>query len=223
MSGLRLAKYRLLSHAPGRVGLHYWRRANGRSAVRDFNAALHECAGMTHIDLGANVGEVTRRMAAEGGQVIAFEPDPWALAELRASVGGLGNVEIVPAAAGIGNGTITLYRHPDFAADPALHSESSSIVADKANVPRGDAVMVRKVDFPRFLAGREIGVLKMDIEGAEVEILEALFDRPDLLGRVRYIFAETHERMIPGHGPRVEALRRRARRVTGTRINLEWP
>ena len=36
----------------------------------------------------------------------------------------------------------------------------------------------------------DIGTLKIDIEGAEVELLEALFDRPDILERVRHIFAE---------------------------------
>ena len=224
MNGFRLTKYRLLSRAPGRCGRRYLRKLAGRRAMRDFDAALRECAGMTHIDLGANVGEVTRKMAASGGRVMAFEPDPWSLARLRANGGGLGNVEITPAAAGVSDGTVALYRRVGFADDPARYSESASIVADKMNLDRGNTVEVEQVDFARYLEAldREIGVLKMDIEGAEVEILEALFARPDLLRRVRYIFAETHERMIPGHGPRVEALRRRAAGMERPRVNLDW-
>ena len=78
------------------------------------------------------------------------------------------------------------------------------------------------MDFLRYLGDLEIGVLKMDIEGAEVQILEALFDRPDRLHRIRYIFAETHERMIPGHQPRVDALQRRARKIGQPSVNLYW-
>ena len=57
----------------------------------------------------------------------------------------------------------------------------------------------------------DIGILKVDIEGAEVPLLEALFDRSDLMGRISHIFAETHEWLIPDHKPRVKALRARAR------------
>ena len=220
MNSLRLAKYRLLSQVPGRGR----RRYRGKLADHEFESALRECAGMTHIDLGANIGKVTRRMAAEGGRVIAFEPDPWTLGLLRANVAGLGNVEIVPAAAGLTVGTVRLYRRVRFVDDPARHSQAASIVADKVNMDHGNTVAVEQKDFARYLASldRDIGVLKMDIEGAEVEILEALFDRPSLLRRVRYIFAETHERMIPGHAPLVEALRRRAAGMERSRVNLDW-
>ncbi len=68
----------------------------------------------------------------------------------------------------------------------------------------------------------DIGILKIDIEGAEVDLLEVLFERPDFLTRIDFIFAETHEARIPGHKERVEALRKRARMIEGTRINLYW-
>ena len=46
-----------------------------------FEKAVCNSGGMTCIDLGANVGEYTRKMAFRTKQVIAFEPDPWSLAE----------------------------------------------------------------------------------------------------------------------------------------------
>ena len=83
---------------------------------------------------------------------------------------------------------------------------------------------VRQVDFLAFLAGLDgrVGILKIDIEGAEFDLLEALFDRPHLLARMDCIFAETHERFSPEFVPRVTRLRERARRIDSPRINLYW-
>ena len=62
----------------------------------------------------------------------------------------------------------------------------------------------------------------IDIEGAEVNLLEALLDHPGILNRIEHIFAETHEKRIPGHKPRVEALRERAKRIERPKIDLDW-
>ena len=66
-------------------------------------------------------------------------------------------------------------------------------------------------------------MLKIDIEGAEVELLESLFDRPDLLARIDHIFAETHENTIPAHKQRVDALYKKSRTIERPSINLSWP
>ncbi len=190
----------------------------------EFEEAVVSSAGMTCIDLGANVGQYTGKMAAGTGKVIAFEPDPWAQDVLRANIGHLDNVRIVNAAAGTSERTVLLYRHAFFEDDPAFYSESSSVIAAKYNVSEEGAIKVPQLDFIRFLEdlNEDIGILKIDIEGAEVELLEALFDRPDILKRVRYIFAETHETRIARHEGRVKALREKAGRIEGTRINLDW-
>ncbi len=191
---------------------------------KGFEQSIQRSQGKTCLDLGANVGEYTRKMAAGTKRVIAFEPDPWAHAALQANVADLHNVLIVNAAAGTCDEHVLLYRHAQFEKDPALYSESSSVIAGKINVAEDGAIKVRQMDFIQYLEAldEDIGVLKMDIEGAEVALLEALFDRPDILKRIDYIFAETHETRIPGHQPRVRALQKRARRVLRPRINLYW-
>ena len=179
---------------------------------------------MTCIDLGANIGEYTRKMALEAKQVIAFEPDPWACAALEANVADLDNVKIENSAAGTNESTVLLYRHARFEEDPALNSQSSSVISSKRNVNEEGAIEIRQVDFIRYLENlnEDIGLLKMDIEGAEVDLLEALFDRPDILNRIDHIFAETHETRIPGHEPRVNALREKAKLIKQPYINLYW-
>ncbi len=179
---------------------------------------------MTCVDLGANVGEYTAKMAFMAKQVIAFEPDPWAYAALQANVADLDNVRIENVAAGVNEGKAILYRHARFEEDPAHYSRSSSVVVDKINVAETGAVEVRQVDFIRYLEDldEDIAVLKMDIEGAEVDLLEALLDRPDILRRIDHIFAETHETRIPDHASRVTALCERARKIERPCINLFW-
>ena len=220
----KLLKYGALRHLPAKRGQRYDRKYLMLLARREFAEAIRHSEGLTCIDLGANVGEVTRKMASAAKRVIAFEPDPWACAALHRNVGDLDNVIIENAAAGTRGGTVLLYRRAGFDDDPAFNSQSSSIIASKSNVTLEGAVEVRQIDFIGFLEDLDenIGVLKMDIEGAEVDLLEALFDRPDILSRIGYIFAETHETRIPGHEPRVLALHERARQTKQPIVNLYW-
>ena len=215
-------KYTIFRHLPGRIG----RRYNRKYAIfKEFPSAIQRCRGMTYIDLGANVGHYTRKMAVEAGRVIAFEPDPWCLAALRNNLAGFDNVTIEDAAAGASDGKALLYRHSLFDSNPGYYSEASSIVAGNRDLEETKHYEVRQIDFIRYLEDldEDIGVLKIDIEGAEVELLEALFYRPDILKRICYLFAETHERLFPALAPRVASLRQRARRTGRTRINLDWP
>ncbi|MCY3828895.1 MAG: FkbM family methyltransferase [Rhodospirillaceae bacterium] len=221
--GKRL-KYGALRHLPGERGYRYGRKYSRVVAPSEFQKAIARCEGLTNIDLGANIGFYTRILAAGAKRVVAFEPDPWANAELRSNLADLENVTIENAAAGTSGGTILLYRHTQFAEMPALYSESSSVVADKDNVCLEEAVEVAQIDFVAYLDNLQdsVGILKIDIEGAEVELLEALFGRPDLLRRIEYIFVETHEAKIPGHKSRVRSLHEAARVMRHPRINMGW-
>ena len=218
----KILKSRLLRHLPGEIGhryeCKYMVRTNG------FQQAVRRCRGTTCIDLGAHIGVYTRMMASHARRVIAFEPDPWALAKLHANVADLDNVKIENAAAGTSETSVYLYRHPRFEDDPISRSEASSLIASKGDVTIEDAVEIRQVDFTRYLEDLDddIGILKIDIEGAEVALLEALFDRSDLMECISHIFAETHERLIPEHKPRVKMLRAKARRIERPYINLYW-
>lgn len=217
-------KYRLLRHLPGAIGRRSERKYKQAVVTNRFEEALRCCRGTTCIDLGANLGMYTRMMASHAKQVIAFEPDPWTLAKLRANVAELDNVMIENAAAGTREQSVYLYRAPRFEEDPVQHSVSSSVIASKCDVVEEGAVEVRQVDFLRYLEDLDddIGILKIDIEGAEVPLLEALFDRSDLMRRISHIFAETHEIRIPDHKPRVKALRAKAHGSEQPYINLDW-
>ena len=219
-------KYRLLSELPGKRGLRYLRKLS--SARRDevnaaFDAALASAAGKVCIDLGANMGDFTTRMAQVASHVYAFEPDPWTAAQLRARVADLPNVTVIEAAAGTEDGRMPIFRSPKFDADPRKGSLSTTLIAEKTNVgaASGDTVEVR--DLCAFVAALDtrIALLKIDIEGGEVALLEKLLDHP-VLSRIDAIFVETHETKLPTLAARSRALRRRVRKLDRPLIDMDW-
>ena len=218
----KLFKYKLLRHVPGPLGYRY--ECKYRLWTDGFDEAVRRSTGMTCIDLGANLGTFTRKMASDAGKVIAFEPDPWTYATLQANVADLDNVRFENAAAGTREEVVFLFRHGQFDENRVHYSEASSVIASKSDVIEEGSVEVRQIDFIGYLEelDENVAVLKIDIEGAEVDILEALFERPDILKRINYIFAETHESRIPEHKPRVKALRTVARRLKHPYVNLYW-
>jgi len=83
--------------------------------------------------------------------------------------------------------------------------------------------LYRRVDFDANPArlDTDIGVLKIDIEGSEVALLERLLNDP-VCDRIDHIFVETHERSLPELAARTDALRQAARFRTHPRIEMDW-
>ena len=223
---LQMSKYHLFSRLPGRFGARYKRKRNMILTIDEFHFAIRQSRNKTCIDLGANVGEYTRVMADSGCPVIAFEPDPWAFKQLEENLSSYSNVKLENVAAGTFNGTTALWRHSEFDACPERYSVSSSTIESKFPIEiRLGPISVRAVDFIEYLEHLDdhIGVIKMDIEGAEVDILERLLDCSSILSRIDHMFVETHEYEITTHRERVDILRQRTRELSRPRINLDWP
>lgn len=178
------------------------------------------------VDCGANLGTVTERLAATGADVVAFEPDPYAFAILQEKFGGHANVTLVQAAVGVGTGTVRLMRAENFEKNRKGASVKSTIIEAGRGIGAGEAFDVPLVDFPGFLRERgatvPLAFVKMDIEGAELDILEAM-QREALFAHVRCLVAETHERKFPHLRPRYRALRAAmaAPELAG-KVNLDW-
>lgn len=67
-----------------------------------------------------------------------------------------------------------------------------------------------------------IALIKLDIEGAELDILETL-DQEAMFDRIRVLVAERHERKFKDLRPRFRALRQGfAERHDPSRVNLDW-
>jgi FkbM family methyltransferase len=179
------------------------------------------------VDLGANMGVVTEQLAATGADVVAFEPDPLTFAKLQDRFAGQPNVTLINAAVGVGSGTVQLMRADNFAENPDGASVKSTILGGGRRMDRANTVEVPLIDFCSWLRGQvtargSIAFVKMDIEGAELEILEAM-DEQGLFADILGLVAETHERKFKDLRDRYRALKVAiAEHEPSGKINLDW-
>ncbi|MDZ4095744.1 MAG: FkbM family methyltransferase [Paracoccaceae bacterium] len=176
------------------------------------------------IDCGANLGAITRILAATGAEVHAFEPNPDAFAVLSEVTAGMPNVHRHQKAVLDTPGRLTLHLHVNYARNPERFSSGSSLIGEKRNVDATRGVEVEVVDLVSFIAAldRPVKLLKIDIEGAEYAILHALLDH-GVIDRVEKIFVETHAHAIPSLRQTDAALRARiAKMGLDEKIDLTW-
>ena len=181
------------------------------------------------LDCGANVGAVTGPLAETGATVHAFEPDPFAFAQLSARVAGMDNVVLHNAAVGVAAGSVRLMRAANFEENPMAGSVKSTVITGGRNIDEGqgasiEVAMIALPDLIRTIAAEkgEVAFLKMDIEGAELELLEHM-QAHGLFDLVRLTVAETHENKFRDLRPRFAALREAvATHYPVTRVNLDW-
>jgi FkbM family methyltransferase len=138
------------------------------------------------VDAGANVGYSALYLADHfpDAVVVAVEPDPECVAQIRANCAANQRIRVVHAA---------LWSHGD-GVDLTNRDEGSwaNRVVDGGNTPSVtlESILTEVVGAAPFL-------LKLDIEGAETEVCRA---SPHLLSRFACIMIEPHDWMLPGSG-----------------------
>lgn len=198
-----------------------WRNSRKHNAQHDFRLALRALPeGSLAIDCGANVGDITGMMHRRGLRVIAFEPDPLAAARLRLRFAGAREVEIIEKAVGGAARQAEFFQRRDAGTDIRA-TQGSSLLRKRQHGEAG--VCVEVIDLPAFIAalGEPVGLLKVDIEGTEPELLEGLLDT-GIHARIGRIYVETHERFSPDIARRLEAIRARLRMEGIANINMDW-
>ena len=139
----------------------------------------HLQPGMTVLDIGANQGLYTlmfSRRVGIAGHVFAFEPDDILYEALQGNVkqNQALNVQMFPCALGSRCEAMTLYRSLFNSGDNRLASNSHD------EIPR-EAVQIRVETLDGLLAGQHVDMIKMDVQGWEMEVfrgMESLLDDP---------------------------------------------
>lgn len=123
------------------------------------------------VDVGANLGHYTliaADLVGENGKVFAFEPAPdnYALLVKSVEVNGYKNVTTVPKAVSNRVGMTRLVLDP--------HESGQHRLDNGAD--HGDSVSIEAVTLDDFFKDKEkrVDVIKMDVEGAEMLVLEGM-------------------------------------------------
>lgn len=118
-------------------------------------------------DVGANIGQKSEALLRAGAaRVVAFEPNPRVLPELRARCGHWKNWTLVQAALGSAAGLATLYARK-------LHGQSGLMQDWEGGIIGEHSVPVLTLDQAIQYFGRP-SYCKIDVEGWELEVLKGL-------------------------------------------------
>ena len=133
------------------------------------------------LDCGANIGISTLNYKRQypNARIISFEPDPNFLPVLKRNLeqNGAADVQIIDAAVWTRDGETQWFCEG---------IDGSRIVSGKQNV--SSTITVKTIDIAKYIS-EEVDLMKMDIEGAEFEVIEYLSDK---LGLVKNLVVECH-------------------------------
>ena len=159
-----------------------------REVLHLLNNLLDE--GNVVVDVGANVGIISAHasgLVGRTGRVIAVEPSPRCIDDLKEVTEGLGNVTVIEAALGDDTGTLELtgWDNPDHRGlGSAVHGHRAGL---PENWQTGVSLHVQQLTLNQVLTDHlggqpQIDLLKVDVEGYEPFVLKGA---PDLFRTCR--------------------------------------
>ena len=120
------------------------------------------------IDIGANLGLFTFFMSRASKHVFAFEPNPYPLENLKGLVDS--NVTVLPIALGNNDGPVEI-KIPHHR--KGWSSNGASLASKEINDGKIINIQCRKLD---SLNIENIGLIKIDVEGFEIEVIKGAKD-----------------------------------------------
>jgi len=158
------------------------------------------------IDCGANIGqsiEWARKMFKDDDLLIdSFEPLPMNIVALNESFPPQSGLTIHEAAVSNRDGEATFFCQNLGA------RTGSSLIEGKTSTSRNDTCVVKTIDLAQWVKNNikddEIAILKLDIEGAEYEVIPHLL-QSGIHKIIDYWLVELHGRKSPNYSPEVES------------------
>lgn len=174
---------------------------------------------LVFVDGGAHAGVFSDVALACGGICYAFEPNIYLATFLKELYEDNKNLVFSQNALGTENKTAMFYNCAN-----DLTSQGNSII--RANDAYNDGYAVQVIDFCEFLQKiitkhKNISLIKLDIEGAEFDILERLIEL-DLHEKIEYIMVETHERYFDDGAQKMQKLKNLINSKNIKNIFLDW-
>jgi len=179
------------------------------------------------IDCGTNVGDICSLFARTGATVYAFEPHPICWEIIRRRFRLMSNVTCFNQ--GVMDRDCELpFRMPEAhdQYDAVDTSTASSFIDGAMETERYSVkeASIKCIDIDKFIKnlGRRVRILKLDVECAEISIINKLMDT-GAIDLIDLVIAETHDWLMPTLVDPTNALRKRiAFEGQGGTIRLDW-
>lgn len=147
------------------------------------------------LDLGANRGNFSIVASQYAANVVSIEPHPLAFKVLRKNA--RSNMTLLNAAAAVGSSPkwlnlMTISHRDKFRT--LYKSESSSCVEGKFDLDSQSSIHVRTCDLTSLVRETFFDVIKMDVEGSELQLLPYLKANSSKFGM---LFVEVHTSKFP--------------------------
>jgi FkbM family methyltransferase len=192
------------------------------------------CPGDIFLDIGANIGYYSMLASlkvGDNGQVIAFEPVPELQKKINETIRGnqITNILVTPYAVGKSHGELSLYLYEGTAEGQSQSNLGSASIVPSSSRPKMLTVPLINLDEFLDAASRgggfyrqRIRLIKMDIEGAELDALQGATqllnntNAPDLIVEINpYLLrrqgleSQALTQLLNEHGYRMYTISRR--------------
>jgi len=203
LTRIRKALYRARGHFDGRLGgvpfrlepyhSKFWRRASRGAWESETFAVLdaHLAPDADYLDIGAWIGPTVLYAAKKARHVWAFEPDATAFRHLAWNIelNGLDNVSALPVALA---GRTGIAHMASFGGEPG---DSMTSLLNAGASGGTDVVTLDWASFAGDVDLSRVSLVKIDIEGAEFDLLPAL--QPWLAAQRPALYLSTHAPYLP--------------------------
>ena len=147
------------------------------------------------IDCGANIGDISSIFNRYGATVYAFEPTEITFNLLEKRFNKQNNINCIKKAVWIENTNLKFYHHEWSSFNKIHWSNGNSLLKEKKNVSENDFEIVNAIDLSEFILSfnKNIDLVKMDIEGSEIQFINHLIDT-GAINKVNMLICEVHDR-----------------------------
>ncbi|TNB65172.1 FkbM family methyltransferase, partial [Campylobacter helveticus] len=175
------------------------------------------CQSPLCIDCGAHAGLISDIILHCGGRVECFEPNLYLNFFLKRKFENNAFVKIHQKAVSNQDGKVKFLTFQN-----RILSQGNRIVKSVQDEQTHEAYEVECVNLCEFLEQKErIYLLKLDVEGAEFEILPDLIEKK-LYEKIDYIVVETHEYMFKDGVEKLKVIKKELEKRGVKNIFLDW-
>ena len=192
----------------------------------DFYLRSQRGEKLLFIDGGCHNGVFSDVALACGGTCYAFEPNIYLCAFLQNLYKDNPHFILRSQAISNKNQKTIFYNTTDDAISQMgsiVEFDTSSKYAEVQGYPGYEVQMIDFCEFLRMILDKhgKIHFIKLDIEGAEFDVLDALIEQ-NLHKNVEYIMVETHERFFKNPQKKLENLHAKIAKKNISNIYLDW-